>query len=78
MFNYFPNIIARDTKNAHEVAYDLKRLRIDIVHGHVYYYDFSSNHRIKYYMLKLDELIENMNLRLAGFNDEEIKNFRLY
>lgn len=78
MFNYFPNVIARDIKNAREVACDIKRLRIDIVHGHVYYYDFSSNHRIKYYMLKLDELIENMNLRLAGFNDEEIKNFRLY
>lgn len=50
----------------------------DCVHGHAYYYDFANDHNIQYYMLMLDKLIERMNLKLVGFNDEEIKTFCSY
>ncbi len=74
----FPDVVTSVHKSAREIADEIKKLRVDIVHGHAYYYDFANDHRIQHYMLTLDELIENMNLRLVGFNDEEIKGFRPY
>lgn len=76
MFKAFPMIIKDTSKSAKEVSLKIKELRVDIVHGYAYYYDFSTNHIIQYYMLKLDRLIKCMNLRLAGFTDQEIHDFR--
>ncbi len=65
-------------KSTRKIADEIKNLRVDIVHGHAYYYDFANDHNIQYYMLMLDKLIERMNLKLVGFNDEEIKTFCSY
>lgn len=78
MLNAFPEDITGVHKSAREVADGIKRLRVDIVHGHAYYYDFANDYNIQYYMLKLDKVIECMNLKLVGFSDEDIKNFRPY
>lgn len=78
MFKAFPDVISGVRKSVREVADEIKSLRVDIVHGHAYYYDFANDHNIQYYMLKLDKLIECMNLKLVGFSDEEIKSFRPY
>lgn len=78
MLGVFPDVIAGVRKSARKIADEIKNLRVDIVHGHAYYYDFANDHNIQYYMLMLDKLIERMNLKLVGFNDEEIKTFRPY
>lgn len=78
MLNAFPEVITGIRKSTREVADEIKNLRVDIVHGHAYYYDFANDHNIQYYMLKLDKLIECMNLKLVGFSDEDIKSFRPY
>ena len=78
MLGAFPDVIAGVRKSARKIADEIKSLRVDIVHGHAYYYDFANDHNIQYYMLRLDKLIELMNLKLVGFNDEEIKTFRPY
>ena len=78
MFKTFPNILSTVHKSEREISEEIKKMRVDIVHGHAYYYDFSTNHKIQYYMLRLDKLLKCMNLRLAGFTDDEIRNFRPY
>lgn len=78
MLGVFPDVIAGVRKSTRKIADEIKNLRVDIVHGHAYYYDFANDHNIQYYMLMLDKLIERMNLKLVGFNDEEIKTFCSY
>ena len=78
MLKTFPEVVANIRKSAREVADEIKSLRVDIIHGHAYYYDFANDHNIQYYMLKLDKLIECMNLKLVGFNDSDIKSFHPY
>lgn len=78
MLGVFPDVIAGVRKSTRKIADEIKNLRVDIVHGHAYYYDFANDHNIQYYMLMLDKLIERMNLKLVGFNDEEIKPFCSY
>ena len=76
MFNQFPEILW-PSKNSLEFANNIKELRRQISHGYTYYYDFNNDRSIKAYMLKLDGLIENMSLRLVGFDNNEILKFRV-
>ncbi|MEG2054878.1 MAG: hypothetical protein RRY79_01510 [Clostridia bacterium] len=78
MFTAFPQILSGIHKNTKAVSNEIKALRVDIVHGHAYYYDFATNHMFRYFMFSLDTLIKCMNLRLAGFSDEEIHNFSAF
>lgn len=76
MFDAFPEILKGDRINSDEFSKSIKELRRTITHGYAYYYDFNSNTNVQFYIIKLADLIQRMSLKLIGFNDSEISEFR--
>lgn len=75
MFDLFPKILDKSTLNAQMVSEEIKKARIDIVHGYAYYYDFASDNRLQYIIIQFDRLIKAMSLMWMGFSKEEIIEF---
>lgn len=61
--------------NAQRVSEEIKKTRIDIVHGYAYYYDFASDNKLHYIIIQFDRLIKAMSLMWMGFSNEEIMEF---
>lgn len=76
MFDAFPEILKGVRINSDELSESIKELRRTITHGYAYYYDFDSDTNIQFYIIKLADLIQRMSLKLIGFNDSEISEFR--
>lgn len=75
MLQQFPHILQRYRYPLNEMAERMKELRRKIVHGYTYYYAFGDDIEIKMCIMAMDHLIKCMNLRLAGFDEEEITEF---
>lgn len=75
MFDLFPGILEKSIFNAHRVSEEIKKTRIDIVHGYAYYYDFASDNKLHYIIIQFDRLIKAMSLMWMGFSNEEIMEF---
>jgi hypothetical protein len=43
MFNFFPDVLNHINMSADDVAKNIKKLRVNIVHGDSYYYDFKDD-----------------------------------
>lgn len=76
MFKKYPYINNGKKLSANQLSNRIKKLRVEILHGQAYYYDFNSNHDIHYLVYKLDDLIQAMSLKLVGFTQEEIQVFQ--
>ncbi len=76
MFDVFPEILQNVRINSDEIADRIKEMRRNIVHGYAYYYDFSSDTNIQCCIIIIADLIQRMSLKLIGFNDSEISEFR--
>jgi len=76
MFDVFPDILNGDRITSAEIANRIKELRRNIVHGHAYYYDFNNDSNIRFYSIKIADLIQRMSLKLMGFDNSEISEFR--
>ena len=61
--------------NTQMVSEEIKKTRIDIVHGYAYYYDFASDNKLQYIIIQFDRLIKVMSLMWVGFSNEEIMEF---
>ena len=75
MFDAFPKILSNTKLSSEEISNELKTIRVNIVHGYSYYYDFKNEPDIKYKIILLDKLILNMSLRLIGFSDSDIETY---
>ena len=75
MFDLFPEILEKSTLNTQMVSEEIKKTRIDIVHGYAYYYDFASDNKLQYIIIQFDRLIKVMSLMWVGFSNEEIMEF---
>lgn len=73
MFDTFPEVLSGSRMDSNEISKRIKELRVEIVHGRVYYYDFSDNTLEQYYIIILARLIQKMSFRLIGFSDSEIQ-----
>lgn len=76
MFNSFPEILDSARMNSDEIANKIKEVRVNIIHGYAYYYDFNNDVNIILCIIKLADLIQRMSLRFIGFDDLEISEFR--
>lgn len=76
MFDAFPEILNSNRINSDEIANRIKELRVNIVHGYAYYYDFSIDTNIQFCIIKIADLIQRMSLKLIGFDNSEIDEFR--
>jgi len=76
MFDVFPEILNGVRINSEEIANRIKELRRNIVHGYAYYYDFNNDSNIQFCIIKIADLIQRMSLKLIGFDDSEISDFR--
>ncbi|NFA41954.1 hypothetical protein EXM65_05010 [Clostridium botulinum] len=76
MFDVFPEVLSQSKTTSEEIAKDIKKLRINIVHGYEYYYDFTSNINAQRCIIRLADLIQRMSLKLIGFTNNEINEFR--
>ncbi|MHB1154032.1 MAG: hypothetical protein ACYCWE_20425 [Eubacteriales bacterium] len=72
MFESFPDILSKSGLSSADISEELKTIRVDIVHGYSYYYDFKTDSRIQYMIMKLDKLIQNMSLKWIGFSQNDI------
>lgn len=75
MFDSFPEILEKSIFNAQMVSEEIKKARIDIIHGYAYYYDFASDNKLQYIIIRFDRLIKEMSLMWMGFSNEEIMEF---
>ncbi len=75
MFDLFPEILEKSTLNAQMVSEEIKKTRIDIVHGYAYYYDFAPDNKLQYIIIQFDRLIKAISLMWMGFSNEEIMEF---
>lgn len=76
MFDAFPEILNGVSINSDEIANRIKELRRNIVHGYVYYYDFNNDSNNLFCIIKFADLIQRMSLKLIGFDNSEISEFR--
>lgn len=76
MFNTFPEVLSQANITSEKIAMDIKKIRTNIVHGYEYYYNFTSNIEAKRCIIRLADLIQRMSLKLIGFNNNEINEFR--
>jgi hypothetical protein len=76
MFDAFPEILNGVRINSDEIANRIKELRRNIVHGYAYYYDFNNDSNIQFCIIKIADLIQRMSLKLIGFDNYEISEFR--
>lgn len=75
MFDLFPDILSKSGLSSADISEELKDIRVNIVHGYSYYYDFKTNFRIQYMIMMLDRLIQNMSLKWIGFSQNDIDKF---
>lgn len=75
MIGQYPDVLKWCQGNASEMAEKIKELRRTIIHGYAYYYDFADDIEVKRCMMLMDNLIRCMNLKVAGFDEEEIIEF---
>jgi len=76
MFDAFPEILNGVRISSDEIANRIKELRRNIVHGYAYYYDFNNDSNIQFCIIKIADLIQRMSLKLIGFDNSEISDFR--
>lgn len=74
MFEEFPDILAG--RNTGDIAKEIKKLRVNILHGYEYYYDFNGLSTHQFYTIKLSDLILRMSLRHIGFDNLQISRFK--
>lgn len=75
MLNEFHDILDAG-KSADVIANEIKELRRRITHGYEYYYTFENDPNIMLNICKLDTLIKFMSLKVIGFDDQEIKDYK--
>ena len=75
MFNEFKEIL-NIGKSSEVIADEIKELRRRITHGYEYYYTFENDSNIILNICKLDTLIKFMSLKVIGFNNQEIKDYK--
>ena len=75
MFNEF-SFILDINKSADNVANEIKELRRRIAHGYEYYYTFENDSNTMLNICKLDTLIKFMSLKVIGFDNQEIKDYK--
>ena len=75
MINQFPQLLSNTSLSVENVSDEIRKIRREIAHGYVYYYDFKNESRIKRYMLLLDKLIQCMSLRHIGFSNDDISEY---
>lgn len=76
MFDVFPEILNGARMDSNKIADMIKEIRVNIIHGYAYYYDFSNDTDILLCIIKLADLIQRMSLRHIGFKNSEISDFR--
>lgn len=76
MFDAFPEILNDARMKSDEIANMIKEVRINIIHGYAYYYDFNNDVSIQLCIIKLADLIQRMSLKHIGFKNSEISEFR--
>ncbi|WP_407631930.1 hypothetical protein [Leuconostoc falkenbergense] len=76
MFDMFTDILNDAHMNSDEIATKIKKIRVNIIHGYAYYYDFDSDINIHFIIIKLSDLIQRMSLKHIGFREAEISEFR--
>ena len=75
MFNEFSSIL--DAKqSADSIAEEIKELRRRITHGYEYYYTFENDANIMLNICNLDTLIKYMSLKVIGFDNQEINDYK--
>ena len=75
MFTEFPKILD-SAITAHSIADEIKELRRRITHGYEYYYTFENDLQSKRNICKLDTLIKFMSLKVIGFDNQEIDDYK--
>ena len=75
MFNEFSSILDAK-KSADAIAEEIKELRRRITHGYEYYYTFENDANIMLNICKLDTLIKFMSLKVIGFDNQEINDYK--
>lgn len=76
MLSCFPSVSVWYRCDSSKMAERIRELRRTIAHGFAYYYDFADDIEIKRCMIVMDHLIKCMNLQVAGFNEQEIIEFK--
>lgn len=77
MFDKFPQLLNNTNITSEMASEKIKEIRRVITHGYSYYYDFMDDSKLKFLILRFDELILKMSLTWIGFTDEEIKDYPL-
>ena len=77
MFTNFPQLLTRTKISEAEASEQIKNIRHSIAHGSSYCYDFKNDRKTQYLMLLLDNLIRCMSLKLIGFTDKDILDFKV-
>lgn len=72
MFDSFPEILSTSKYSSDIVSEELKEVRRNIVHGYAYYYDFDNDYRMQYMVMRFEELIKAMSLKIMGFTHNDI------
>lgn len=75
MFDTYPETLFQNS-TSDEVSEAIRKTRVDITHGHAYYYDFKNDRNMMRKILMLDSLIHKMSLQLMDFSKAEIDAFR--
>jgi hypothetical protein len=53
MFDAFSEVLSGTNTNSDKISKCIKELRMNIVHGYAYYYDFTDNSIEQYYTMKI-------------------------
>lgn len=77
MIDEFPQIVDGTHHTSDSLADSIKELRRTITHGYEYFYTFAHDDEKKLLVIKLAKLIRCMSLRLMGFSNDEIKNYKI-
>ena len=75
MFDKFPQLLSNHNLSSDTVSEKIKEMRRQITHGQTYYYDFKNDSEFQIFIIILDKLIRNMSLWLAGFSEDEIREY---
>ena len=75
MFTEFPKILGGRI-TPHDIADEIKELRRRITHGYEYYYTFENDTKAMRNICKLDTLIKFMSLKVIGFDNQEIDDYK--
>ena len=75
MFTEFPKVLD-GRESPRSIAEEIKELRRRITHGYEYYYTFENDTKAMRNICKLDTLIKLMSLKVIGFNNQEIDDYK--